>query len=301
MEKTYSVLMSVYYKEKPEYLKQSMESIYEQTVPTDDFVLVCDGPLNAELDAVIDKMQQQFGDVLHVCRLEKNGGLGNALNIGIKHCKNELVARMDSDDIAYPDRCERQLKLFETYPQISICSGIVEEFSTIPTVVDAQRIPPKTNAEIIQFAKTRNPFNHPCVMYKKSAVEAAGGYQDFYLLEDYYLWIRMLIKGYQGYNIQEPLLHMRAGSDMYKRRGGWKYFVSQYRLLQYMYQQSFITLKLYVLGMGVRFGVAIMPNDLRNFIFYNLLRKKERKKTNVLTKELVSLTYWEWRGVTYAV
>ena len=305
MEKTYSVLMSVYYKEKPEYLKQSMESIYEQTVPTDDFVLVCDGPLNAELDAVIDKMQQQFGDVLHVCRLEKNGGLGNALNIGIKHCKNELVARMDSDDIAYPDRCERQLKLFETYPQISICSGIVEEFSTIPTVVDAQRIPPKTNAEIIQFAKTRNPFNHPCVMYKKSAVEAAGGYQDFYLLEDYYLWIRMLQKGYQGYNLQEPLLWMRAGSDMYKRRGGWKYFISQYRLLQYMYQKSFITPSLYVLGLVVRFSVAIIPNDFRNFIFYNLLRKKERKKerkkTNVLTKRLISLLYWKWRGVTYAI
>ena len=280
MDNTYSVLMSVYYKEKPEYLKQSMESIYEQTVPTNDFVLVCDGPLNAELDAVIDEMQQQFGDVLHVCRLEKNGGLGNALNIGIKHCKNELIARMDSDDIAYPDRCERQLKLFETYPQVSICSGIVEEFSTTPTVVDAQRIPPETNDEILQFAKTRNPFNHPCVMYKKSAVESVGSYQDFYLLEDYYLWIRMLQKGYQGYNLQEPLLWMRAGSDMYKRRGGWKYFISQYRLLQYMYQKSFITLSLYVLGLVVRFSVAIIPNDFRNFIFYNLLRKKERKKEN---------------------
>ena len=277
MEKTYSVLMSVYYKEKPEYLKQSMASIYGQTVPTDDFVLVCDGPLNLELDAVIDEMQQQFGDVLHVCRLEKNGGLGNALNIGIKHCKNELIARMDSDDIAYPDRCERQLKLFETHPQVSICSGIVEEFSTTPAVIDAKRVPPETNAEIIQFAKTRNPFNHPCVMYKKSAVESVGSYQDFYLLEDYYLWIRMLQKGYQGYNLQEPLLWMRAGSDMYKRRGGWKYFISQYRLLQYMYQKSFITLSLYVLGLVVRFSVAIIPNDFRNFIFYNLLRKKERK------------------------
>lgn len=301
MEKKYSVLMSVYYKEKPEYLKQSMESIYEQTVPTDDFVLVCDGPLNLELDAVIDEMQKKFGNVLHVCRLEKNGGLGNALNIGIKHCKYELIARMDSDDIAYPDRCERQLKLFETYPHVSICSGIVEEFSTSPAIIDAKRVPPETNDEIMQFAKTRNPFNHPCVMYKKSAVESVGSYQDFYLLEDYYLWIRMLQKGYQGYNLQEPLLWMRAGSDMYKRRGGWKYVVSQYRLLRYMYQHAFITLKLYVAGMIIRFGVTIMPNDLRNFIFCNMLRKKERKKTNVLAQRLARLPYWEWRGVPYAI
>lgn len=273
MEKTYSVLMSVYYKEKTEYLKQSMESIYEQTVPTNDFVLVCDGPLNPALDAVIDEMQQQFGDVLHVCRLEKNGGLGNALNIGIKHCKNELVARMDSDDIAYPDRCERQLKVFETHPQVSICSGIVEEFSTTPAVIDAKRVPPETNAEIIQFAKTRNPFNHPCVMYKKSAVEAAGGYQDFYLLEDYYLWIRMLMKGYQGYNLQEPLLWMRAGSDMYKRRGGWKYVASQRKLFKYMAKIGFITYNQYVIQSIVRLIGAIIPNGMRAVVYKKILRK----------------------------
>ena len=102
----YSVLMSVYHKEKPEYLRQAIESIQSQTLPTDDFVLVCDGPLNPELDAVIVTKQQEMGDSLNVVRLAKNGGLGNALNEGIKHCKNELVARMDSDDIAYPDRCE---------------------------------------------------------------------------------------------------------------------------------------------------------------------------------------------------
>lgn len=273
MEKKYSVLMSVYYKEKPEYLRQSMESIYEQTVPTDDFVLVCDGPLNLELDAVIDEMQKKFGNVLHVCRLEKNGGLGNALNIGIKHCKNELVARMDSDDIAYPDRCERQLQLFAKQPDISICSGIVEEFSTTPTVIDAKRVPPETNDEIIQFAKTRNPFNHPCVMCKKSAVESVGSYQDFYLLEDYYLWIRMLQKGYQGYNLQEPLLWMRAGSDMYKRRGGWKYVVSQRNLFKYMAKIGFITYNQYVIQSIVRLIGAIIPNGMRAFVFKQMFNK----------------------------
>ena len=219
----YSVLMSVYHKEKPEYLKQAIESIQTQTLSTNDFVLVCDGPLNEQLDDVIATKQQEMGDTLNVVRLAKNGGLGNALNEGIKYCKNELVARMDSDDIAYPDRCEKQIAVFNTHSEVSICSGIVEEFTTDPNTVDTRRVPPETNAEIIEFAKKRNPFNHPCVMYKKSAVEAVGSYQDFYLLEDYYLWLRMLMAGYQGYNIQEPLLHMRAGSDMYLRRAGWKY------------------------------------------------------------------------------
>ena len=221
--KGYSVLMSVYHKEKPEYLEQAIASIQAQTLPTDDFVLVCDGPLNAVLDAVVAKKQQEMGETLNVVRLAKNGGLGNALNEGIKHCKNELVARMDSDDIAYQDRCEKQIAVFYTHPEVSVCSGIVEEFTSTPDVVDAKRVPPEAHEEIVEFAKKRNPFNHPCVMYKKSAVEAVGSYQDFYLLEDYYLWLRMLMAGYQGYNIQEPLLHMRAGSDMYLRRAGWKY------------------------------------------------------------------------------
>lgn len=213
--RNYSVLMAVYHKEEPEYLRQAIESIQVQTVPTNDFVLVCDGPLNPELDAVIATKKQEMGNTLNVVRLAKNCGLGNALNEGIKHCKNELVARMDSDDIAYPDRCEKQIAVFNTHSEVSICSGIVEEFTTDPHTVDTRRVPPETNAEIVEFAKKRNPFNHPCVMYKKSAVEAVGSYQDFYLLEDYYLWLRMLMAGYQGYNIQEPLLHMRAGSDMY--------------------------------------------------------------------------------------
>ena len=109
-----------------------------------------------------------------------------------KHCKNELVARMDSDDIAYSDRCEKQIAVFNTHSEVSICSGIVEEFTTDPNTVDTRRVLPETNAEIVEFAKKRNPFNHPCVMYKKSAVEAVGSYQDFYLLEDYYLWLRIL-------------------------------------------------------------------------------------------------------------
>ena len=269
----YSVLMSVYYKEKPEYLKQAIESIQAQTIATNDFVLVCDGPLNELLDSVITAKQREMGETLNIVRLAKNGGLGNALNEGIKHCKNELVARMDSDDIAYPNRCEKQIAVFNTYPEISICSGIVEEFTNDPNTVDTKRVPPKTNVEIMEYAKKRNPFNHPCVMYRKSAVEAAGSYQDFYLLEDYYLWLRMLMLGYQGYNIQESLLHMRAGSDLYLRRAGWKYAKTQVKLFKFMKQQGFIGNGQYIKSCVIRGGVALAPNRLRKLMFEKVLRK----------------------------
>lgn len=269
----YSVLMSVYAKEKPDYLRTSMESIRKQTVPPDEFVLVCDGPLGRELEQVILEMQASFGETLRVIRLEKNGGLGNALNIGIQTCKNELVARMDSDDISYPDRCERQLKIFEAYPKISIVSGTVEEFAEDPGSVTARRVVPKTQREILSFVKKRNPFNHPCVMYKKSAVQMAGGYQDFYLLEDYYLWIRMLQQGFEGYNIQEPLLKMRAGSAMYLRRSGIKYARSQAKLFHYMEKQGMIGRFPCMGFILARAAMALLPNSFRKGLFGRLLRK----------------------------
>ena len=274
MDYSYSVLMSVYHKEKAEFLKQAMNSIWNQSIPTDDFVLVCDGPLTAELDSVIEKMLETHPETLRVVRLEKNGGLGNALNIGIKKCKHELVARMDSDDISRADRCEKQLAVFREYPEMSVISGIVEEFTGSKEVIEARRVPPEKHDEILQFAKKRNPFNHPCVMYKKTAVETAGGYQDFYLLEDYYLWIRMLQKKYVGYNLQKPLLWMRAGSDLYNRRGGWKYMESQIKLLRYMKRTGFINTVEFLSGCAVRFGSSLAPNNLRSKVYKKLLRSE---------------------------
>lgn len=269
----YSVLMSVYYKEKPEHLKEAIESIQAQTCPTDDFVLICDGPLTPGLDAVIAQKQRQMGDVLNVVRLAKNVGLGLALNEGLRHCRHELVARMDSDDISRPDRCQKQLAVFRAHPEISICSGIVEEFSTTPDTVDARRVLPETNAEIVEFAKKRNPFNHPCVMYKKAAVMAVGSYQDCYLLEDYHLWLRMLFAGEQGYNLQEPLLHMRAGSELYMRRAGWKYACSQTRLFRFMKKSGFISGSQCLLSCVLRSGAALAPNWLRKFMYEKILRR----------------------------
>lgn len=270
---SYSVLMSVYHKEKAEYLKQAMDSIWNQTVPTDDFVLVCDGPLNPELDAVIEDMQVAYPDTLNVVRLAENGGLGNALNVGIKHCRHELVARMDSDDISRPDRCAKQLKVFREHSDVSVASGIVEEFAVSTDQIDTCRVLPENQDEILQFAQKRNPFNHPCVMYRKTVVEAAGGYQDFYLLEDYYLWIRMLHNGAVGYNLQDPLLWMRAGSDMYKRRSGWKYAISQKKLFEYMKNIGFISGLQCFTSTMIRTLSSLVPNSVRGFVYKKVLRK----------------------------
>lgn len=269
----YSVLMSVYRGEKAEYLRESMLSIFSQSVKTNDFVLVCDGPVTEAINKVIEELSAQFGDVLNVVRLKENRGLGHALNAGLKHCKNELIARMDSDDISCLDRCERQLKVFEERSEIAVCSGVVEEFSESISNTTVRRVPPETQEEIIKFARKRNPFNHPCVMYRKSAVEAAGGYQDFYLLEDYFLWVRLLLNGCTGYNLQETLLHMRAGEGLYLRRSGWKYAISQKKLFDYMRQSGFITTPQYLKSVCIRSASSLMPNQVRVVLFKTLLRK----------------------------
>lgn len=268
----YSVLMSVYQKERPEYLRQSMESIANQTIPTNDFVLVCDGPLNEKLDAEIVRMQEVFGDVLHVVRLEKNMGLGNALNIGIQHCRNDLVARMDSDDIARPERCEKELLYLKTHQNVSIVGGWIEEFSTNPEDVNAIRKVPETDEEIRRFAKKRNPFNHPSVMLRRKDVLAAGNYPDVRYLQDYYLWTSMLIQGYCGHNLQEPLVWMRAGENLFKRRSGTLYIKIQLDLFKIMLRHKFITYPQYLNSCIIRICSGMAPNWVRRFVFERVLR-----------------------------
>ena len=270
---TYSVLMSVYSREKPDWLKLAMESMQAQSLPAQDFVLVCDGPLTPELDGVIAEKQRQMGEGLTVVRLPQNVGLGNALNEGIKHCRSELVARMDSDDISYPDRCERQVAIFNKYPEVSICSGTIVEFSEAPEMENCRRVLPERNDAIIEFAKRRSPFNHVSVMYKKSAVEAVGSYQRFYLLEDYYLWIRMLMAGYEGYNIQSPLVRVRTGANMYKRRSGLPYAKTQIELFRFMWKQGFINAWQYAESCIIRSCSALAPNWLRKFMYETFLRE----------------------------
>lgn len=273
MEK-YSVLMSVYYKERAQYLQESIKSIMGQTVPPDDYVLVCDGPLTKQLDSVIEKARKQYGDVLQVVRLKENMGLKNALNAGLPLCKHELVARMDSDDICHAERAKLQLACFQRMPQLGIVSGTVEEFEgSINHIVSVKQLP-ATDAEIRKYAKTRSPFNHPAVMYKKSLVLKAGGYPGPDLYEDYALWINLLSAGVKGYNLPQTLVYMRVDSGLYGRRGGWEYVKKAAAFRWGLYNQKrYCSLWESVYSICGAAAVALMPTNLRKRIYRGVLRK----------------------------
>lgn len=275
----YSVLMSVYKGEKADNLRIAMNSMWNQTVPTNDFVLMCDGPLTKELEAVIREMEEVHPSTLHVVRLENNRGLGYALQLGVKECKNDLIARMDSDDISRLERCEKELSTFILYPDISIVGSIIEEFteiepgSSVPSAIIARRVVPEKAEDIVIFAKKRCPFNHPSVMYRKEAVLAAGNYQDIRYAQDYCLWVRMLISGFKGYNIQEPLVWMRSDSNLIKRRSGKLHRDIHLDLFKYMKDQGFISNTQYIKSCILRASSSMAPNWLRQFMYKKVLRK----------------------------
>ena len=274
MTENYSVLMSVYHKEKPEYLKAAIDSILNQSVPTDDFVLVCDGPLNQGLDNVIAEYVRTFPGLFNVYRLSKNLGLAKALNHGILQCKNELIARMDSDDISAPDRMEKQIRAIKEQDADIVGGNIIEFIGTIQNTQSTREVP-ESNEEILQFAKKRSPFNHPTVMYKKSAVIDSGFYEDYRYFEDYNLWTTMLLKGYRGYNIQEILLYMRSGQDMYQRRGGFGYVKCIFRFKNHLRKMEFISMGMFFVGSIGHAVVSMIPNKIRTEIYAKMLRRKE--------------------------
>lgn len=276
----YSVLMSVYKNEKADYLRMSMNSMWTQTVEPDEFVLICDGKLTDELDQVITEMEKDHPEKLRVIRHEKNRGLGMALQEGVQLCRNELIARMDSDDIAMKDRCEKELAVFAKKPELSIVGGFIEEFKDVnengyPSKTLTVRAVPETAEEIYEFAKKRNPFNHPTVMYKKSDVLRAGNYSDVRYMQDYYLWVHMLMEGEKGYNIQEPLVWMRVSGDLYKRRSGKLYRDIQIDLFRYMKEKGYITNIQYLSSVAIRSVSSVAPNWLRRMMFNRVLRKHE--------------------------
>ena len=267
----YSILMSVYKKEKPEYLSIAIESMLNQTVATNDFVLVCDGPLTDSLDEVITHFVNTNPGLFNVVKLPENVGLAMALNEGIKYCKNEIVARMDSDDYSKKDRIEKQLKAMEENGADIVGSNICE-FKGDITRLTGERILPEFDEEIREFAKSRSPFNHPSVVYKKSKVELVGGYGKFDYFEDYYLWITLLQNGCKGYNVQESLVLMRAGDDLYLRRGGKEYAKCIKDFKKHMLSVGYITRFNYLTQTGARVAVALAPNKFREKIYKKKLR-----------------------------
>ena len=275
-ERTYSVLMSVYAKEKPENLAMSLNSLLSQTLMPDEIVLVEDGPLTPELYSVIGECENAHPGLFHVVPLENNVGLGCALNEGLKACKNELVARMDSDDVCFPDRMEAQTDYMLAHPETDILSGAIEEFDGGIENVTGRRVVPLTNEAIWRFAKTRSPFNHAAVMYKKSAVLAVQGYRgDLKRVEDHDLWMRMHQNGAVGANLERSLLYGRAGDDMHRRKHGKENARALYEFYLGLYRSGQIGFFRFVYDIVCACSLQLMPAWLHKFC-YKLIRLKKK-------------------------
>lgn len=272
MNKKFSVLLSVYKNEKPEYLRRAIESIYfDQTLKPNEIVLVEDGPLTIELYNTIEKLKIKLESILKIVKLERNSGLGVALNKGILKCENELIARMDTDDIAYPSRFEKQIEYMTSNPKIDVLGSYMAEFVDSTENIICIKDAPIKNIE--NYMKYRDPVNHPTVILKKSKVLEAGNYQEILLNEDSYLWRRMLVKGAQFYNLSEPLLYFRVSNDTYKRRGGIKYIKAEWILQKKYLDLSVINRKEFLINIITKAIVRILPNQIRKVIYLKLLRK----------------------------
>lgn len=270
----YSALMSVYKNEKPECLLASIASVLYQTVLCDEFILVEDGPLTNELYDVINKCDEAYPGIIKEVKLDYNLGLGLALNAGINHCKNELIARFDSDDISTKDRCEKQLEEFAKDPELDIIGTNHIEF--IDDIANKESFLykklPESDEEIEKYAKKRNPFSHSAVMYRKSAVIKAGNYRDYHYVEDYDLWVRMIKSGAKCKNINEYLSYVKVSKDLYKRRGGIKYMRSIQSFKKELLKTGYFSRKEYYVSVVPHSAVCLMPSHLRKIVYAKMLR-----------------------------
>ena len=273
MEK-YSVLMSLYVKENAEHFRVAINSMINQSSPPDEIVLVEDGKLTAGLYAVIEEVKNNHPNLITSVVHERNLGLGLALQHGLEVARNELVARMDTDDIAVLDRCEKQLSFMQSHPEVSIVGGQIEEFIGEETNVVGKREVPTTDSELKEFIKKRCPFNHMTVMFRKTDVLEVGNYQEWFWNEDYYLWIRLALADKGFANLSETLVMVRTGSDMYRRRGGKKYFVSEKSIQKFMLKNGVIGYSRYMINVSERLILQVlMPNWLRGIVFRTFARK----------------------------
>lgn len=268
VQKKYSVLMSLYKKEKPDYLRLALDSMLRQTIEPDEIVLVEDGPLTDELYDVLNDYP-----MIHRIKNETNLGLGLALNVGLKECRNELVARMDTDDCSKSDRCEKQLQRFSEKPYLAIVGSHIDEFVGDISNVISQRIVPTTSEEIYDFAKKRSAFNHPAVMYSKTAVLENNGYSDLKRNQDVDLFGRMQFEGYKAENIDEALLWFRSSDELAKRRKSWQNTWSYIATIRKFWKMGYSSFADYVIVGIAQTGMYLMPVKVQNFVYKKFLRK----------------------------
>lgn len=268
---SYAVLMSCYAKDRPEWLSLALESMAAQTVPPAEVVLVFDGPLTEGLVAVVDAFDAAHPGLLVRVPLERNVGLGPALNAGLLRCSCDVVARMDADDFSRPSRLERQLaKLAEGYDMVG-CNAT--EFSGDVDSPNSERVMPETHNEIVRFAKRRAPFVHPAFVVRRSSLEAVGGYRSVPYAEDFDLFIRLLKAGSRGYNLQEPLVAVRVDDDVYRRRGGLGYARDMLSFNALELREGWFSPAEFLVRSAANVGVALIPNGARDLVYKRLLRR----------------------------
>lgn len=270
----YTVLMSVYNREKPKYLEMAIKSMLDQTVMPDEFIIVEDGILTKGLYQVIKHYKSSFPSLFKVISLKENKGLGPALAIGIQNSKNEFIARMDSDDFSVSTRCEKQINKFKEDPSLGIVGTYEVEFiGSIDNKVSIHRVP-ETNNEIRKFMRRRCALLHPTVMYRKSAVQSCGNYHPVYLYEDYDLFSRMVFEhNIKSYNIQENLYYIRTSEDFFKRRGGVNYLKTVIKFKWKQYKKGYMSVAdFFISGLGQAI-ICLLPNKLRKIFYLKVLRK----------------------------
>lgn len=270
----FSVLISLYARENPDYVREALESIVRQSLQPQEILIIKDGPLTRKLDEVVDGFAADRGSQVRVIAYEKNRGLGRVLAEGVEQCRCGIIARMDADDIAKEDRFEKQYRVLMEHPEIDLVGSWIDEFQgDIRNTISVRKVP-ATPEEIRAFAKKRNPFNHPTVMFRRQAVLDAGNYQEMLWFEDYLLWINMLLNGSKMMNLQESLVYYRVGPEMFQRRGGWRYVRREWRLQRQLYDKGFISLGEFLKNGMARTAVRLMPNSLRGMIYKKALRIK---------------------------
>ena len=267
----YSVMMTVYSKEKPEYLKEAIDSMLNQTIKPSEFILVEDGPLNDGLYEVIKGFKKE--PIFKVITLKENQGSGPASAAGIEACSNEWIARLDSDDWSARDRIKKQFDAFLANPQLDIIGSNCNEFINTRDNVVAHVVLPETNEELVKFARRRCPLRNSAIIAKRESILEAGNYRKFNLFEDYDLYARMIQEGAKLYNVQEPLVFVRTSEDFFKRRGGIKYAGKILKFKNEQLRTGFFSFKDWAIGTIPHVGVALMPNFARELVYKKMLRR----------------------------
>lgn len=270
-----SVLMSVYKNDNPLFLCRALKSIYEeQTRKPDEIVIVFDGPLTDELYLVLDEFAEDKAGIVRYYPQEVNKGLGESLRIGVEKCTGNYIFRMDSDDISDPIRFEKQIAYMESHPNIDVVGTDIAEFDQLPDEKNMRiRSCPAEHSDIVIMGKKRNPMNHVTVCMKRTALEKCGGYETLFLLEDYYLWLKMISAGCVLANINEPLVYVRIGNGFNSKRGS-KVRVKGWKVLQkYMLKHGMITKFEARMNMLYIRVFTYSPGWLRKFAYDKILRK----------------------------